>query len=91
MDKLKELMSRCKCGVYLAVNEHRDYYDTAEDRLEEIDRREAPPEISDEVRAGILASGNIVEIQFYPNTPVGFHAIVHHDLDAALDAALACF
>lgn len=28
MDKLKKLMARCKCGVYLAVNEHRDYYDT---------------------------------------------------------------
>lgn len=90
MDALNTLLARCKCGVYLTVNEHRDYYDTPAQRLEELDSREAPPNISDEVRAGILASGNIVELQFYPDTPVGFYVIVHHDLDEALRLALDC-
>ena len=90
MDALKTLLARCKCGVYLTVNEHRDYYDTPAQRLEELDSREAPPRISDEVRAGILSSGNIVELQFYPDTPVGFYVIVHHDLDEALRLALDC-
>lgn len=87
-DALKALLARCKCGVYLTVNEHRDYYDTPAQRLEELDTRECPPHISDEVRAGILSSGNIVELQFYPDTPVGFYVIVHHDLDEALRLAL---
>ena len=91
MDKLARLLALCKCGVYLTVNEHRDYYDTPAQRLEELESRECPPKISDEVRAGILSSGNIVELQFYPDTPVGFYCIVHYDLDAALDAALATF
>jgi len=30
----------------------------------------------------------IIEIQFYPDTPVGFHVVYHYDLDAALDEAL---
>jgi hypothetical protein len=90
MDALKTLLARCKCGVYLTVNEHRDYYDTPAQWLEELDSRECPPQISDEVRAGILSSGNIVELQFYPDTPVGFHVIVHHDLDEALRMALEC-
>lgn len=89
-DKLKELLARCKCGVYLTVNEHRDYYDTPEQRLDELQSRECPPEISDEVRSGILSSGNIVELQFYPNTPVVFYVIVHHDVDEALRLALQC-
>lgn len=90
MDALKTLLARCKCSVYLKVNEHRDYYDTPAQRLEELDSRECPPEISAEVRAGILSSGNIVELQFYPETPVGFYVIVHHDLDEALRLALDC-
>jgi len=91
MDKLKELLTRCKSGVYLTVNEYRDNYDTLEHWLEELDIRECKPKISDEVRAGILSSGNIVELQFYPDTPIGFYVIVHHDLDEALRMALDCF
>lgn len=57
MDALKTLPARCQCGVYLKMNEHRDYYDTPAQRLEELDSRECPPEISAVVRAGILSSG----------------------------------
>jgi len=88
MDKLKELLARCKCGVYLTVNEHRDYYDTIGMRLNEYASMEAPPDISDEVRAGILRTGNIVDLHFYPDTPIGFYHIVHYDLDDALTMAL---
>lgn len=87
---LKALLTRCKCGVSILVNEHRNYYQTAEQYLDDLECREAPPSISDDVRAGILQSGNIVEITFYPDTPVGQYAIVHHDLDEALRMALRC-
>lgn len=108
MDKLKQLMARCKCGVFLTVNEHRDYYLTAEERLEELASRECPPEYTDDVRKAmvetkaiiryltavksrIIAETNtIVELQFYPDTPIGSYSVIHHDLDAALDEALAC-
>lgn len=90
MDALKTLLARCKCGVFLTVNEHRDYYETPEQRLEWYAGMECPPDISDDVRAGILSSGNIVDLQFYPDTPIGSSQIVHHDLDEALRLALEC-
>ena len=90
MDALKTLLARCKCGVFLTVNEHRDYYETPAQRLERYAGFECPPNISDEVRAGILSSGTIVELNFYPDTPIGSYHIVHHDLDEALRLALGC-
>ena len=90
MDKLKELMSRCKCGVFLSVNEHRDYYQTAAARLEELAGYECPPEIEPEVRQKIIETDTIINLHFYPDTPIGFYSLYHYDLDAALDEALAC-
>jgi hypothetical protein len=90
MDALKTLLARCKCGVYLMVNKHRDYYETVEQRLDWYAKHECPPEISDEVRAGILASETIVDLCFYPDTPIGSYHIVHHNLDEALRLALEC-
>ncbi|RTL06354.1 hypothetical protein EKK58_05230 [Candidatus Dependentiae bacterium] len=90
MDKLKQLIARCKCGVYVTANEHRDGYETPAQWLEQHLGAPASLEISDEVQAGILASGTIINVQFYPETPVGFYRIVHYDMDKALDEALAC-
>lgn len=45
--------------------------------------------VTDELRAEIIKAGRIVTVHAYPNTPVGFICIGHHDLGAALDAALA--
>lgn len=90
MDKLKELLIRCKCGVYLTVNEHRDYYDTAAFALDEAKGRECPPEIEPDVENRMIETDTIVRIQFYPDTPIGSYEIWHYDIDAALDAALAC-
>ena len=90
MDKLKELMSRCKAGVHLTVNEHRNYYQSAAQSLDELAQYECPPEISDEVRQKMIETNTIINLHFYPNTPVGFYSIYHYDLDLALDEALAC-
>ena len=90
MNKLKELMSRCTCSVHVTVNEHRDYYNTAAEHLEEAKGLECPPSISDEVRTKMVETDTIIKLQFYPDTPIGSYEIWHHDLDAALDEALAC-
>jgi hypothetical protein len=91
MDKLKHLLGRCKCGVYVQVNAHRDMYDTAAQWWEAQDifgdsLADTPPE----VRAEMIRLDTIVDVQFYPATPVSFFRVAHYDLDAALDAALAC-
>lgn len=87
-DKLQRLLARCKCGVFLEVNQHRDYYQSVEEALGEMAALECPPEIPEDVRAQMIATDTIVDLQFYPDTPIGSYSIVHHDLDAALDIAL---
>lgn len=89
MDKLKQLLSLCKCGVYVTVNEHRDYYNTAAQALEESDDSEHPWDITPDMRAKMIETNTIIEIQVYPNSPVGFNLVYHYDLEAALDEALS--
>jgi hypothetical protein len=86
MDKLKELLSRCKCGVFVTVNHHRDYYESVEQYMgdREISRVDAR-KVAEMIRAD-----TIIKIQFYPHTPIGSYIVWHYDLDAALDEALQC-
>lgn len=89
-DKLNRLIERCKAGVHITVNEHRNYYETAEHFLAERDSRgDAPLEIDPNVRQQMIDTNTIINLHFYPDTPIGFYEIYHYDLDAALDEALA--
>ena len=38
----------------------------------------------------MIETDTIVNIQFYPKTPVGSYSVYHYDLDMALDLALEC-
>lgn len=87
-DKLQVLISRCKGAVYISVNEHRNCYDSVEQHLANMPPR--TDDIDPDVREKMIQLDTVVEVQFYPLTPVGFHVVYHHDLDAALDEALAC-
>lgn len=87
-DKLAALLARCKCGVYITVNEHRDSYLTAERALDDAMGYECPPEIEPETRAKMTETDTIVKVQFYPDTPIGSYSVWHYDLDAALLVSL---
>jgi len=89
-DKLMELLRRCKCGVFLIVNEHRGYYQSAEVALEELRGRECPPQIDDDVRQKMIETDTIVDLQFYHDNPIVSYKIYHYDLETALDLALSC-
>jgi hypothetical protein len=89
-EKLKKILERCKCGVYLSVNQHRDYYQTAEEKLKELDSFDASDEIDPEVRRVMIETNTVVDLQFYPDTPIGSYKVYHYDLDAALDEAIDC-
>lgn len=87
-DKLLEIISKCKCGVHLGVNVHKDYYESVGDRMESLTGGDL-----DEVPINVLREmakrDTIVELQFYPNTPVGSYSLYHYDLNVVLDEALA--
>jgi len=91
MEKLKKLLSKCKCGVHFTINEHRNYYQSAEEKLEELAHFECPPNILEEIKLKMIEIDTIIEIQFYPDTPIGFFSIYHWDLNKAIDLALQCF
>lgn len=88
MDKLKELLMKCECGVFIEVNQHRDYYQTAEQAiLEDIERDD---KLDEDIKAKMIELNTIIRIQFYPITPIGHYVVYHYDIDLALDRALSC-
>jgi hypothetical protein len=90
-NKLLQLVNRCKAGVFLSVNDHRNAYESVqkfmENRfaLDDFSRDETPPE----VLAKMIETDTIVDLRFYPVTPIGSYRIFHYDLDLAVDEALS--
>lgn len=87
MSDLEKLLARCKCGVHITVNEHRNYYQTAEQALLEMDERDLV-DLTEEVKERMIYSNIIISCQFYPNTPIGFYEILHYDFNACIKLAL---
>lgn len=90
-DKLAALIAGCKAGVYVSVNEHRDYYQSVADFLDERNggqENDAEARMDAAVRAEMIARDTVIELHFYPTTPIGFFVVFHFDLDAALTRAL---
>jgi hypothetical protein len=84
MGDLDQLVSLCKCGVFVSVNEHRDYYESVSEFLEGHDAGDIPTD----VRLKMIERNAVVQVQFYPNTPIGSYVIFDYDLDRALKRAL---
>ncbi len=93
MNELQELIDLCKCSVCVTINQHRDYHQSAEAYLKErfdMQTEAKPlPLAEPEVLRRMVELDTIIEIQFYPETPVGFYRVFHHDLDMAIDECLA--
>lgn len=87
-DLFASLLSRCKCGVSLEVNQHRVYCQTAAQAIAEGRDFGNIPEISEMVVSKMIETDTIVRLNFYPSTPVGSYEILHHDVGEALRAAL---
>ena len=73
-----------KCGLYLTHNAYRDYHLSIEEAVAQFDsdyRRNSwlPGE-----REKALATGDIWELQWSPNTPVGFQLRLAASLEAVL-------
>jgi hypothetical protein len=90
MQKLEELNSKCKAGVFIEINNHKSYYQSVREYIEEAVENGKYDEydIADGLIDSAEISGVIVELAFYPITPVGFCSIVDSDIEAAVDRAL---
>lgn len=88
MNNLIKLLFLCKYGVFLTVNEHRDYYRTVEQKLNELSTAENISEISNEIKQKMIETNTIIELQFYPNTPIGSYILLHYDIEKILEEAI---
>jgi len=74
-----------KCGLYLTHNAYKDVHQSIEKAVADIDAETTTTWISLEERERSLASGDIWDLQWYPNTPVGFYRRIASTLEAVLD------
>jgi hypothetical protein len=85
---IQDVMDRCKCGVYLRVNEHKDHYETAAEYLENEGERHKGPIATPEVILKMIDLDVVIELQFYPRNPIGSHTVYHYDLQGVMIEAL---
>jgi len=84
MEKFKELVSLCKASVEISVNDHKDYYESVEQHINEEEREDIEKDVFDEM----AKRDTVVKVQVYPHTPIGFFVVYHYDIDKAVDIAL---
>ena len=73
-----------KCGLYLEHNRYKDYYETIEEAVEEVDSDEWATHNS---RENSLITGELWTLQWYPDTPIGFCRVAGYTLEEVLDRA----
>ena len=88
MNKLEKIIKRCKCGVYITINQHRDFYENIQNYIEDYTNEDDRDNIEKEVMDNIINLDTFITLQFYPDTPNGFYLIHHYDLNKAIDMAL---
>ena len=82
---MKELVDLCKCSVGVEIDRFKDFYEGFDDYVENNEiAKDVDPEILKEMRK----RNTIVDVHFYPDTPVGFYEVYHYDLDMAIDIAI---
>jgi len=90
MNKLQMLMSMCKRSVHITANNHRNDYESAEEFFLRTESNGCSYDIEPVIKRVMIEKDTIIELIFYPDTPIGFHSIYHYDLEMALDEALEC-
>lgn len=83
---MEEIIQKCRCGVYLSVNQYRCYYQSIEDAVEEEKERNGE-DIDDELAARMIAEKSLISLQFYPDTPIGFYLVYGTTLDEVITKA----
>lgn len=83
MRTLEDLVARCKGEVGLTVNPHRNAYQSMAEYLSD---REPDLDVRKDL-ADLLAAPDLYELQFYPDTPVGFYLVYGRSLAEVLDLA----
>jgi len=87
MNKLQELVSKSHM-VSLEVNNHKGGYETVEEYLSSDWHQNSLEDTDIEVYDKMIELNTIIELQVYPENPVGFYKLYHWDLEQIVDIAL---
>ena len=85
MEKFKQLVSLCKSSVEISVNDHKDVYESVEQYIDEVDRKD----IDIDVFSEMVKRNTIVRVQAYPYSPNDFFIVYHYDIDKAVEILLS--
>ena len=88
MEKLQKLIEKCKGSVILYVNDHKNSYESVEELIDKLTCEGIPEKIHEDIMKKMVETDTLIDLQFYPDTPIGSYTIYHYDLDMALDEAL---
>ena len=78
---------RHECGLFLTHNECKDYYETVEEWLKD-EHNEEHAYWPDGEWEKAIETNEIWVLQWYPDTPVGFHCVAASTLETCLSEAL---
>ena len=84
MEKLNQIIDRCKCGIEIRINEHLNYYENVGEYLRNSDLLE----VEEDTISNMVKNNSVVVITMYPDTPVAFHTVYHYKLSLAIDEAI---
>lgn len=76
-----------KCGLYLTHNQHKDYYENISEYLNN-DLFDDEYFVSIEDKKKCIDTNELWELQWYPDTPVGFYKVCGSTLEIVLKKAL---
>jgi hypothetical protein len=83
----QEILPPHKCGLYLNHNAHRDYYETVTQWIEHDENLPSFFE-NPEAMARSIAADEVWDLQWYPDTPIGFHRVLAPTLHEAMALAV---
>lgn len=80
LENFQKMLPEHQASLHITHNQHKSYYEKADEYLR--DRKcDAPDDV---IKAMILAN-SIWEIQWYPDTPIGFNIVYGATLTQALE------
>jgi len=77
-----------KAGLYLTHNQHKDFYESIKDHINGYCSIVADDFVSPEDMQKCIDTDELWELQWYPETPIGFHKVNGSSLEIVLQRAL---
>lgn len=78
---------RHEASLHLTHNEHKAYYQTVQQRIDDGDFGYEPDNwVSEEQKQKAIATNECWTLQWYPDTPIGFYVQSAADLEVLLEA-----